>query len=194
MKWILFFLLSFSIEGYSQINGVGINTTQPKGILDMSTEDGSNSTMAMVLPRVENPEAVLPIANEDLSHATLVYDKSENCPKVFLKNINSWSACLAGNNNIYSSSEPAEENDCFIFNKVNYCVVKSSNGKLWLNKDLESTAYYQWGRGTDGHQIPSSPLINLNVKPIPFVSPIQTEFIINYNDEKKLGELCFYKS
>lgn len=179
----IFFLLYFSL-GFSQIQGFGIKTSTPKGILDLSSSDGSNSTMGLVLPRVDSIETVTYLIDNHIAHGTLVYDLKNNCPRVYLHNIQSWGQCLGGKNNVFSTPESAKENDCFMFNNINYCVLKSSNGRLWLNKDLEGSAYYQWGRGNDGHQSSNSSIINLNQKPTPFVSNIISEFIINYNTDK----------
>ncbi|NIF06552.1 hypothetical protein F3J23_13975 [Chryseobacterium sp. Tr-659] len=184
MKSFYFFFLFYFSFGFSQIQGLGINTHIPKGVLDLSTFDGSNSTMGLVLPRVDSIKSVTYIRDNHIAHGTVVYDLENNCPRVYLHHLQNWTQCFGGKNTVVSTSESAKENDCFIFNNVNYCLLKSSTGKLWLNKDLEDSAYYQWGRGSDGHQSPVSSVINLNPKPIPFISNNFTEFIINYNTDK----------
>lgn len=185
MKRVVIYTLILSNSFiYSQTSGIGVQTSHPKGILDLSTADGSNSTMGLVLPRADSVDVVTYVKDNHIAHGTVIYDLKNDCPRVYMHHLQSWSECLGGKNILLSTSEIANENECFVYNKIIYCVLMTSKGKLWLDKDLELFSYYQWGRGNDGHQKSSSLVTNLAQKPIPFTGVPVSGFIINYGTYK----------
>jgi hypothetical protein len=125
---------AFIAVSFTSIAQVGIGTTTPAGALDVvSTNSG------VLLPRVANIAAVTTPVN-----GMLIYDESTNCFKGFENG--AWTSCFT------TQAGPTD--------------VVSSTGRIWMDRNLGATqvatssqdfaAYgdlYQWGRGSDGHQV-----------------------------------------
>ncbi len=85
-------------------------------------------------------------------------------------------------------SDPYDANDaCFTFGDKNstYCEVHADDNRTWLDRSLGSKKvcesridsdcygnYYQWGRGTDGHEKPNSSVDDVNPHSWPYGTPI----------------------
>jgi hypothetical protein len=133
MKKILL-IAAFIAASFTSSAQVGIGTTTPAGALDVvSTNSG------VLLPRVANIAAVTTPVN-----GMLIYDESTNCFKGFENG--AWTSCFT------TQAGPTD--------------VVSSTGRIWMDRNLGATqvatssqdfaAYgdlYQWGRGSDGHQV-----------------------------------------
>jgi uncharacterized protein (TIGR02145 family) len=125
---------AFIAASFTSSAQVGIGTTTPAGALDVvSTNSG------VLLPRVANIAAVTTPVN-----GMLIYDESTNCFKGFENG--AWTSCF---------TTQAGRTD-----------VVSFTGRIWMDRNLGATqvatssqdfaAYgdlYQWGRGSDGHQV-----------------------------------------
>ena len=139
MKKLLFIIALVAISS-SITAQVGINTTQPKGALDVvSTNSG------LIVPRVADINAVTAPVN-----GMIVYDIYNKCIRAYEDN--AWSDCYNGNVTL-----------------VPIPYVTSTTGKIWMDRNLgaskvatsstDANSYgdlYQWGRGTDGHQLRTS--------------------------------------
>lgn len=139
MKKLLFIIALVAISS-SITAQVGINTTQPKGALDVvSTNSG------LIVPRVADINAVTAPVN-----GMILYDIYNKCIRAYEDN--AWSDCYNGNVTL-----------------VPIPYVTSTTGKIWMDRNLgaskvatsstDANSYgdlYQWGRGTDGHQLRTS--------------------------------------
>ena len=82
---ILFIALSLSM--YSQI---GMNTTSPRGALDINSPTTNNK--GLVLPTNENPQNIINPMGGSVAIGTIIYDSTLNCVRVF--RLSGWSNCL----------------------------------------------------------------------------------------------------
>lgn len=118
---------------------LGFGTTTPEDASDVvSTYSG------VIVPRVANTAAITTPIN-----GMMIYDLSTNCLKAYQNG--AWSDCVIEK---YVSSVPS---------------VTGAGGGIWMDRNLGATQVatsstdaasygdlYQWGRGTDGHELRTS--------------------------------------
>ncbi|MDR1876532.1 MAG: hypothetical protein LBQ84_02785 [Flavobacteriaceae bacterium] len=146
----LFYGLALFIIAMRSFAQVGINTTQPKGALDINSEakiivneEEITTYGGLVLPVVSSVSAVVNLQGGKIAKGTLVFSMADKCLRVFGSD-GKWDGCLSFAGTI---------EDLFDYNAwegVNFKAKKISAGNNFtLAIDYNTNALYASGEGTD---------------------------------------------
>jgi uncharacterized protein (TIGR02145 family) len=168
MKTKIIMLITLAFIGLSNLHaqvGIGTTTPDPSAELDLSATD-----KGFLPPRLTTAERD---AIASPAEGLTIYNTDNKCLETYNSTV--WISLCDGT---IASGPCAGVNEEFTFNGLTYRVipgVEDPTGveQCWLDRNLGATAVtgqagatlaaltgylYQWGRSTDGHQIPTSSL------------------------------------